>query len=61
MKLKPCPFCGEKLAMYNETQYVISEDIVTVDCENSKCVLNQVQFVFDNEKQAVTAMNKRAK
>jgi Leu/Phe-tRNA-protein transferase len=55
-KLKPCPFCGEKILLEENTRGYFPA------CKNSKCIFYfgpDKRYAF--EKDAIKAANRRAK
>lgn len=53
-KLKPCPFCGAAANI----RFDFKHDYV-VFCTNNLCMLNELEYGFDSEEEAVEAWNRR--
>lgn len=54
-ELKPCPFCGNAgMITYNVFNGFIPF------CINDSCILNELEYGFDTEKEAMEAWNRRA-
>ena len=57
MKLKPCPFCGEKAELYGKCGRWKNYN---VGCCNGKCFMQpRTDFYGDNKEEAIEAWNKR--
>lgn len=53
-KLKPCPFCGAAANI----RFDFKHDYV-VFCTNEFCMLNELEYGFDSEEEAIEAWNRR--
>jgi len=62
MKLKPCPFCGEKVRMFivPACQERGSYNYYKIFCENINCLMAPVTRNYVNKDNAIKAWNKRA-
>lgn len=52
--LKPCPFCGAAANI----RFDFKHDYV-VFCTNEFCMLNELEYGFDSEEEAIEAWNRR--
>lgn len=52
--LKPCPFCGAAANI----GFDFKHDYV-VFCTNEFCMLNELEYGFDSEEEAIEAWNRR--
>lgn len=53
-KLKPCPFCGAAANI----RFDFKHDYV-VFCTNEFCMLNELEYGFDSEEEAINTWNRR--
>lgn len=53
-ELKPCPFCGADANI----RFDFKHDYV-VFCTNDLCMLNELEYGFDSEEEAIEAWNRR--
>lgn len=62
-KLKPCPFCGEKVCI-SEMKKAVGYERWSVGCTNSRCIAHELfnPFIkkYISEKSAIEAWNRRA-
>ena len=54
-KLKPCPFCGAK----GNVSYNLIHGYIP-HCTNEFCMLNESEYGFETENEAIEAWNRRA-
>ena len=61
--LKPCPFCGEIGAIFEDLRYrnepTDMYHVYGVECSNPECIMHQQQKFYYCEQAARTAWNRR--
>ena len=54
-ELKPCPFCGAE----GDITYNYDKKFVPY-CTNNDCFLNEIDYGFETEQEAIESWNRRA-
>jgi len=60
-KLKPCPHCGGKAELYDDSKKRSEYGEYRVICQEDGCINSAVRVTYFEEHHAINAWNKRVK